>query len=351
MFYQFIKEGWEVTNEQYNVIVGCYGADNEETIHQFTFDGKAGTLQKRRAFNGITNPSFLTVNVTHDRLYAVSEVEVGEVASYTLDMSAANISPLNRQKTKGGPCFVTVDSSNQYVLTANYSGGSIIVHQVEDDGSLGKETAFLEYNQEKPGNIHAIKEMPIKHHYIATDLGNNAFYLFELDTNDGKLHTLQEVTVPHGSGPRHVTFHPTLPLLYIVNEFNSKVLVYAYDMETKEITLVQEEPTLLEPFHEDNYGADVHITSNGEFLYTSNRGHHSLTAYEVNKEGQLTPLTNIDIAGEWPRNFAISPNDAFVLVANEHTNELVVFKVEKDGTLIETGETYAVERPVCIQFC
>lgn len=336
--------------KRYDVWISCYGTPDEATIHHIELDGATGRLTKRKAFSGIENPSFITLNEKEDRLYAISEVAAGEVASYIVDKDASMLTPINRQYTKGGPCFVEVEQNSHFVLTANYGGGSVIVHRLQADGTIGEATDYHVYETGEVAHLHMIQATPIKEHYIATDLGNDALYIYQLNQQTGKLTTVREVHVPEGSGPRHVAFHPTLPILYIVNEFDSKMLVYAYDSVDESITLLQSTSTLLTSFSGDNYGADIHVTASGKYVFTSNRGHHSLTTFEIKDDGTVVPLGNTSVEGEWPRNFAIAPDDQHVLVANEHTNEVVLFKLTEDGTLEATGEKLAINRPVCIQF-
>ncbi len=62
-----------------------------------------------------------------------------------------------------------------------------------------------------------------------------------------------------------------------------------------------------------------------------------------------TPIGHTPSGGEWPRNFAILPPGDRVLVANEHTHNAVMYRIDiTNGQLIPTGSQYQVPSPVCV---
>src|SRR5699024_4682491 len=95
------------------------------------------------------NPSFLTVNRKKEHLYAISEVDNGEVVCFGIDHQERKIHEINRHFTKGGPCYVELGANEDYIFTANYGGGSIVVHALNENGEIEKETDFLTYQSKK----------------------------------------------------------------------------------------------------------------------------------------------------------------------------------------------------------
>lgn len=341
-----------MSNKYYDLFVGCYGGKEEETIHWLAFDADQGTIRKKSAFSGIENPSFLTVNNKKDHLYAISEVDKGAVISFRIDHNQNDIHELNRHFTKGGPCYLEVATNDDYVLTANYGGGSVIVHALNSNGEIDKETDYKLYQPEDGkspvSNVHMISNVPQTNFYIATDLGLNKIYIYRFDHLSGKLEQVGDVSMPEGSGPRHIACHPSLNRFYIINEFNSTVLAYSYDQQFAHVKLEQILSTLPDSFVGENHGAHIETMFSGRYLYVSNRGHHSLAAYEILQDGGLKAISYTDTMGEWPRHFTTIPDSNYVLVANEHTNNIVVMKVAEDGRLQSTDVQYKLDRPVCI---
>jgi 6-phosphogluconolactonase len=148
-----------------------------------------------------------------------------------------------------------------------------------------------------------------------------------------------------------MTFHPSKDIAYVINEISNSVIVSTINQEDGSLNRIQKISTLPEDFKEKSHCADIHITSNGKFLYASNRGHNSIAIFAVAIDGTLTLIGNESVRGDWPRNFTLSPDDNYLLVANQNSNNIVVFGVDqKTGELNFTGNEIEVSMPVCLKF-
>lgn len=87
------------------------------------------------------------------------------------------------------------------------------------------------------------------------------------------------ITVERGCGPRYGEFAPNGKDFYLINEIGSRVMRYRYN--ASKMTLCEETSTLPYGFTGENICSDLHITADGKFLYASNRGHDSITAYHI----------------------------------------------------------------------
>lgn len=338
------------TNNVFHVYVGTYGEENDETIQLLEFDLDNGRLRKIASATGIKNPSFLTVNQEQTQLYAVSEVENGQVVNINLDLSALRLTEVNRQSTGGnGPCYVTMDTKEEQLLTVNYGEGTTIVHSIEDDGSIGEVSDLKSYEGNQLSHPHAIIGVPDTDKYIVSDLGLNKLYLYQFNYDIAKLDLIKEIVAVADSGPRHLALEPKHRKLYVANEFNSKVSVYAYDEKVEDFELIQEIDTISTDYSGENYCADIHIAHTRSLLYVSNRGHHSLAVYKIMNDGTLEAIDYVSVNGEWPRNFAIVPNEEYILVANEHTNSIVVMEINDRGLPQKTKEEFPIQAPVCLK--
>lgn len=336
-----------------DVFIGSYGPTNEETIYWLDFDPNNNTLTKVSAVEGIENPSFVLLNHAKTHLYAVSEVDAGEVVSYLVDYDNQKLVELNRQPTKGGPCFIEVNQNDTYLFTANYGGGSVIVHPLAEDGRIEPYADYIDYGKEAieeglTSNVHAIKNIPNTDKYVATDLGLDKVYVYDFNEGTGKLTEKLQLDTPKGAGPRHIAFHDKLQMMYILNQDDSTLLVYRYKKKVDSFDRIQVLQVLLEPFEGTNYCADIHVSESGKYVYASNRGHHSVTAYKVQADGSLTAISNTSSVGDWPRNFDLVENDTHLLVANEHTDEINVMTIKEDGSLSDTGKKIILSKPVCV---
>jgi 6-phosphogluconolactonase len=99
--------------------------------------------------------------------------------------------------------------------------------------------------------------------------------------------------------------------------------------------------------------ADIHVSADGKFLYASNRGgFNTIAIYTINQEnGMLTLAGHQSSLGEIPRNFTIDPSGNYLLAANQESDNIVIFKRDKQtGLLTDTGKRIEVGKPVCLKW-
>ena len=158
-----------------------------------------------------------------------------------------------------------------------------------------------------------------------------------------------------GAGPRHLAFHPQLSILYVVNELDMSVSVFAKDTARGTLREIQTISGMPEGFTGRGGAADIHVHPNGRFVYASIRSlltYNSIASYTADESsGKLTPLGHTPTEGSVPRNFAIDPTDAFMVVSNQLSVNIVVFHLEADGGKISLiGHSATVPNPACIKF-
>src|SRR5213075_3299498 len=131
-----------------------------------------------------------------------------------------------------------------------------------------------------------------------------------------------------GAGPRHLAFHPTLPLVFVANELDSTVATLRFDSARGALSLLDARSTLPAGWTGGgtNYPADIHVASSGRTLYVSNRGHNSIAVFSVAQStGALALEQVVATEGDWPRNFSLDPTERWLLVANQRSDSVVVF--------------------------
>ncbi len=76
------------------------------------------------------------------------------------------------------------------------------------------------------------------------------------------------------------------------------------------------------------------------------------SSFEIDpRTGKLKQLEHVSTEGKWPRNFTIDPSGRFLLVANQHTDNVVTFSIDrKTGRLKPTGQITEIPIPVCLKF-
>lgn len=339
---------------RHDLFVGCYGSPQDSTIHWLEFDKTDGRLYEVATFSGIENPSFLTIDRNNGFLYAISEVEHGQVISFKIDFADKELQEISRLPTKGSPCYVELGKANDFLFTANYGGGSVIVHKLNQSGMIVEEMDIISYqepNQQRLSHLHTIRNIPGTNYFVATDLGLDKLYFYQFVKESGALRQIQELILPKGTGPRHLAFHPYLKKIYVVTELQSTILAISYNHPLSTIRIEQEISMLPKDYHGKSYGAEIQLAQSGHYLYASNRGHHSIAIFHVNQDGCLQFLSCTQTIGEWPRHFTISPQGKFLILANEHSNSLHVMNIQSSGKLQSINEgVLSINRPVCVCF-
>jgi 6-phosphogluconolactonase len=241
------------------------------------------------------------------------------------------------------------------VLVANYSGGNIALLPTQPDGNLDPasdveqhEGSSLNEQRQKGPHAHCIVTDSAGNYAFSADLGIDQVLIYRLQ--DNALIPTGHVPVAPGAGPRHFTFNPDGDRAYVINELNSTVTAFKYEDGVLEET--QTIGTLPDGFDGDNFPADIHVSSDGRFVYGSNRGHDSIVVFGIDPDsGLLSSVQHEGTGGEWPRNFALDPTGRFLLVANQRTSNIVVFSRDSDsGRLTPTGQTLEIPSPVCVRF-
>ncbi|MCC7492447.1 MAG: lactonase family protein [Fimbriimonadaceae bacterium] len=350
------------------VYVGCYTQGDSPGIHTCRYDAVTGTVTPAGLTAAGRNATFLAVHPTEPWLYAVSEVgevdgkKVGAVLAYRRDLASGALTALNYETCGGpGPCHLVVDRTGKFVLVANYSGGSVALLPLQSDGRVGALGSFYQHSgtgpnakrQERP-HAHSVNLDAANRFAFVADLGIDQLVVYQLDAAAGKLqpHDPPFAAVHPGAGPRHFTFHPSGRYAYAINELDSTMTAFAYAAAAGKLTTIQTITTLPAGWSGTNWPADVHLDAAGRFLYGSNRGHDSLVIYEVNPaDGQLTLVGHESVQGKNPRNFALSPDGQFVLVANQDTGNIVTFRRDATtGKLTGVGNLDGFTKPVCVMF-
>jgi 6-phosphogluconolactonase len=348
--------------------VGTYTEEGRtDGIHLVRMDTRSGKLRLVSSVKAGPNPSFLTLHPNGRVLYAVNEVDKyngkasGAVSAFAIASDTGALTRRNEQPSEGGgPCFVSVDRSGRVVLVANYDGGSVALLPIEADGSVAPASQVVKHTGKGPNadrqeaaHAHCIVADPSNRFAFSADLGADRVFVYRLDVEGKSLRHVEggDGVMRPGAGPRHIAFHPTLPLVFVANELDSTVATLRFDAERGALTPLDVHSTVPAKWTGTNYPADIHIAPSGRTLYVSNRGHNSLAVFSVSSSGALALEQVVSTDGDWPRNFTLDPTGRWVLVANQKSGSVVVFsRDQKSGRLTPTRERIALPSPVCLRF-
>jgi len=365
--------------------------DSDVGIYQVNLHLATGQLTTMSKLKTVSHTQYLALHPSGRYLYATGPTKNGNVYAFKVDSSTGRLRYLNQQScVDDSPCYVSVDHSGRYVFVINYSGadgcGSVCVYPIDGTGQIGEMSDYIRHSgssihtgKQKCTHPHSILPDPLNRFVLVQDVGIDAIMVYRLDHEAGKLEFCLRVDIASGSGPRHLTFHPSLPKMYVVNELNATITVLHTDWDGVFFTDVQtiitlpenhesqlkpypylpESGTYRRPLPDDrddlimntiNRTADIHITPDGKYLYASNRGHNSLAIYQIDPTtGQLEIIGHQSTLGDWPRGFTIDPTGQFIIVGNQWSDDVYTMRIDKQtGLLDPTGYSLEVSEPLCI---
>lgn len=351
-----------VAQKNYYLLIGTYTKGKSTGMYVYDFNKKNGSVTILDSVQ-TPNPSYLAVAPNQKFVYAVSETKRGDfsgkIRSFSFDKKTGQLHFINEQASVGdNPCYVIVDKTGKWVIDANYSSGTLSVLPIKSDGSLGEAVSSSQHaghgtnaqRQEGP-HVHSTVLSPDNTYLFVQDLGIDKIIIYSFNDKTGAISRKDSVKLQDGSGPRHFTFHPNGKWAYVVQEMEGTVTTFDY--QNGKLKPVQTISTLPAGFNQYFTAADIHVSNDGKFLYATTRDSANIiTVFKVDqKTGKLSAVGSQPVMGKTPRNFNFDPGGDYLLVANQNSDNVVIFKINhQTGMLTDTGNRIDVGSPVCIKW-
>jgi 6-phosphogluconolactonase len=327
-------------------------------IYCSRFNPATGQLTTPVIAAATIRPAFLAVSIPvagHRRIYATNEASDSSaaVSSFLMDPASGALKQINQvTATTAGPCYVSLDAAGDVAFVANYAGSSIESYRVLPNGALSEPVEHIDYKNPKFGkrgpvgarqdapHPHSVHLSPDNRFLLVNDLGSDAITVYPIEPG-AKLGTPALFQNDRaGCGPRHIAFHPNSRWVYSLNEIDSTIDLFHWS-ETSSRTDPQ--GLLINTGHfvktvapefpaGKNTAAEVAVTSDGSFLYASNRGEDTLVVFRISPEdGNLTLVQRIACGGKTPRHFTFSPDSTarWIVCGNQDSATVTVFR--RDG--------------------
>ena len=345
------------------MLVGSYGPADQEGIKVYKFNQETGQGQYVSGVKGISNPSYQTISKDGKRVYSVGEDDGRTACANALafDGATGTLTLVNSQPTQGAaPCHIALSPEEDCIVTANYNGSNITLFPLDAEGRLksGKTIGFDGHGADKERqaqpHLHFVYFTPDNKYLLANDLGTDRIHRFPLNNRQKGSDTplvdesrASDILLAPGSGPRHTEFSADGRFAYLITELSGEVMAFTYNGDS--LTLMQ---TIQADTLDARGSADIHLSPDGRHLYASNRlKGDGLAIFHINAENGTLTKAGYQPTGIHPRNFILTPNGKYLLVACRDTNEIQVFARDAStGLLTDTGQTIKTTKPVCLKF-
>ena len=335
-------------------------AQDDNKVSIFTMDEASGalTIAGEEPISG--GPSLLAISPDRQTLYA-GHREVPEITSHRIDQQTGELTQTGSVIPPGQPAFLATDRTGRFLLSSYYADGKAAVHPLGDDGSVG-------------GAAISVLDTDTGAHSIQTDRSNryayvphiarvqdnvleppknipgpNIIYQFRFDESSGTLAANDPPTLAQDDmiGPRHLTYHPSLDIVYFSNEQGCSVTSYMIGADGA-LTPLETVSTLPAGITERNTCSQLQFSPDGNLLFVPNRGHNSIASFTVDGEGRLTPADHAATEAV-PSAFSLDPSGRYVFAAGSATGQLASYSIDGNTGAMTSLGVYAVgERPMWV---
>ncbi|MBL6765346.1 MAG: lactonase family protein [Verrucomicrobiae bacterium] len=350
-----------------DVWIGTSRSKLSKGVYHATLNTQNGRMTDPELAAEIEGPGFLAMHPDRSTLYALGKLGGKDViAAYRIEGKEGKraLKPLNSAETgDGGSAHLCVDKTARTLVSAQYGGGSVSVYALNKDGSIRERTQVIEHSGPVPSedrrqrapHPHWSGFSPDNRFVFVPDLGLNRVIIYKLDAAASRLTPHGHTDVHPGAGPRHMKFHVNGKWAYLLNEFDLTVTVFDYDAGKGTLTAKQTVAAVPKAEYEKEKarsGSEIRVHPGGRFVYSANRGHDTITAYEVNQTtGKLTVIERENVRGATPRNFNLDPGGRWLLAGGQASHSLASFEVDQQsGELTFNQHAVHVPSPICVLF-
>lgn len=334
--------------------VGTYTDESSEGIYRYDFNPKTGELTNKKLAVEALNPSYIAFSNDKKLLYTVGETDnfegakSGFVNAYSVEKDGT-LRFINKVSSYGAhPCHIQLNKDNTQLVVSNYTGGTVSLHSISNNGEISPATQVIDHNNTKQQS-HAHSAQFFKNNLFIADLGLSTFSQYNFAEKDKKYQLKANYKIPNNAGPRHFEISKKRKFIYVINELNSTISVLKQQKDG--YIFVQNISTLGDGFEGKSFCADLHLSKDGRFLYGSNRGENSIAVFKIDKKsGELQKTQTISTNGDWPRNFTLSPDGNYLLTANQRSKNISVFSVDKKSGNLTFLRSINSPTPSCLLF-
>ncbi|MCK1733141.1 beta-propeller fold lactonase family protein [Bradyrhizobium sp. 138] len=324
---------------------------NDISVFKLAANGEMTPVQTA-AFKGVDKPGSstpLAITPDHRVLIAGVRSQPYLAVSFAIDPKTGQLSHIGNGPLADSMANIAVDHSGKFLFSASYGGNKVALNPLNANGVAGEPKQVIPTGL----NAHAFLPSPDNRFAFATNLGSDQVLSFAFDATAGTLTPNDPPAhkVPEKSGPRHFVFHPGGKFVYLLHELNGDVAAFTYEAKSGALDEIQRTTALPDGFSGKPWGADIHITPDGRFLYASERTTSTLTAYKVDAaSGKLTTIGSVPTEKQ-PRGFHVDPSGRYLAAVGELSDSMTVYAIDQSTGALAKLKSYPTgKKPNWVEF-
>jgi len=320
------------------------GNSGSSEIVVLSLDPKSGDLKEieKVAVPGITKAGGsipIAVSANKKFVYAGFRGEPLAVATFAIEAKTGKLKHLGNGPLNGSMPYILPDRTGKFLISASYPQHRATVNAIGADGVV---QAVKQSIEDMP-NAHAVLIDKSNKHVLVPSLGSDTVRQFNFDPATGALTANGVFKTEDKSGPRHIRLSGNEKFAYLLTELHASVYVLPYDAKTgtlgKPVQVVNAMPpnAQVKP-----WAAEIQLTPNGKFLYTSERTTSTISTFRVDStSGMLTPVDTVATEAQ-PRMFQIDPSGKYLYVVGEKSDSMTSYAIDQGSGKLTKLKQYPI---------
>ncbi|MDX2054394.1 MAG: beta-propeller fold lactonase family protein [Polyangiaceae bacterium] len=300
--------------------------ETEGVVRAYTMNPTDGSLTPSGS-QAVAGLDFMTVDAARKVVFISGS---DNVSAYKYDSSNHTFTFLDSQASTQGT-HVAVHPSGKFVFTAGYNPGKMFFHTFSEQAGFGVGQSF------SPGmKAHEVRCSASGNVVYVPCLGSDLVPQYTLDPVGGALSASGTATLPQGSGPRHMDFHPSANVAYVLSELSSQVFVFDIEVQSGALQARPADTVFTHPDGQFHQSSDIRVTPSGAFVYAVNRQPNQIVPFKVEANHALTRQSSLALSGE-VRAFGVDAAGTFLQVGSKD-GKLLAFRIDPmSGALTEAS--------------
>ena len=345
--------------KKYVAYVSSYtrGASDKYGIHVYDVDLAAGRLIEKEKVH-ITNSSYITQSKNMKYLYSITDMGV---ESYLIgkDGTLSNLNDASINGMRG--CYISTDYTDSYLFVAGYHDGKLTVLKLNENGKVGRITDEVYHKGLGLGSgranmphVECCKLTRDNKYLCACDSGMDRTIVYRVNYESGKLTQTEIIHADPGSAPHHIKFSADGRFMYIICEQKAMIDIYTYEDShgTPVFEKIGEVATNDEDDPVGTAACCLNYSMDFKYIISSDMTTNEVVVFRPDtKTGMLTRILSLPIAGNYPKDAMLFPDNRHLVSLNHESDSMTFFSFhDKEKTLIMNGRELKVMSPNCIVF-